>query len=304
MGGAIEIALRGIKENDCAEQTMMVQLSMVDGLRKAASFEIASGPAALDDELVLRDVNGVELLRFEVDDLSALEVGEWQLESYSVAGEETLADADQPAVLHFRAKRSNDARRQSTGKATGSSGCNGFKADYYRYADAISFGPIDRTEAPCTPAVTAQEEAMLSVLDATSSWLALEPNLLRVSSAEADDSLTFVSSRPLEGSTWLVARIPGVTGLGGEVTLRLEDGTATGQGPCGPYAAAYVSDGLFITFREVVGPADEACAAVAAERAWFAALRQTVRLDQDQPQLRLVDARGDVTARLKAPSGP
>lgn len=304
VGSAISFRLRGLKENDCAEQTTMVQLAMVDGLRKAAGYEIVPGEDPGTDELVLRSATGIELLRFGLDDIDALDLADWLLTSYTRDGEVIPAVADQTAVLSFQATRDRPYRRVSSGPMTGSTGCNGVIAEFYRHADVLSFSPLERTDAPCASALAAQEEAIVSVLDATALMLSLPPDHLTLTSVDTGDTLQFVSQRPLEGSTWLLEPGPRTANPGGAVTLRLDGGSATGEGPCGPYRAGYVTDGFFITFFDIEGSGDDICAEVKSERALLSSLRSAVRLDRDQPQLRMLDAFGLVTVRLAQPSGP
>ncbi len=177
-------------------------------------------------------------------------------------------------------------------------------AEFYRHANVLSFSQLDRTDAPCTPALAAQEAAIVSVLDATSLTLALPPDHLTLTSGDTGDSLDFVSSRPLEGSTWLLATGPWYSPGADAVTLWLNDGALTGEGPCGSYSGRYVTDGLFISFTDVMGSGDDECVDPQIERMLLAALRSTVILDRDQPQLRMRDARGGMTAAFMPPGRP
>lgn len=302
-GSAISFAPRKLGDNDCAEQTTMVQLGLVDGLRKAASFEIAAG-ADEADQLVLHSAIGNELLRFKHDQVGALEVGEWQLEAYASEGERTAATSDQAAVMSFDATDSNEAQRTNSGRLTASSGCNAVIADYYQHADVMSFGPLELTDAPCLPEVTAQEAAMVAVLDATALRAELSPDHLTLTSLDTGDSLELMSTSPLEGSTWVLAKFPVAGEPTENVALWLDDGRVSGEGPCGSISASYATDGYFLTFSEVAGEADEECPAAAAEKALLAAMRTVVRLDRDQPQLRMLDAFGAIVLRFKAPRRP
>ncbi len=302
-GAAIRFKLRGLRENDCPEQTTMVQLAMVDGLRKASSFEIVPGGSPGADELVLRGASGVELLRFGLDDIDALDLADWLLTSYSRDGAVVAAVPDQPAILSFRPTQDDAIRRISTGPITGSSGCNGVIAEFDRHADVLSFNQLERTDAPCGPELAAQEDAIVSVLDSTALTLSLPADHLVLTSTDSGDSLEFVSQRPLEASTWLLDTGRRAADASSAVTLRLDDGLAAGEGPCGPYHAKYVTDGIFITFYDVEGSGDDACPAVKSEQALLSGLRSTVLLDRDQAQLRMLDALGLVTARFDRPSG-
>lgn len=303
VGSAISFTLRKLGDNDCAEQTTMVQLGLVDGLRRAASFELVADEDEAS-QLVLRSAIGNELLRFEHDQVGALDVGEWQLQAYTLDGERTAAAVDQAAVMSFDATASNGAQRSSSGRLTASSGCNAVIAEYYQHADVMSFGPLELTDAPCLPEITAQEAAMVAVLDATALWAELSPDHLSLTSLDTGDSLELVSTSPLEGSTWLLAKFPVAGEPTENVALWLDDGRVSGEGPCGSISATYATDGYFLTFSDVAGEADKECPAATAERALLAAMRTVVRLDRDQPQLRMLDAFGAVVLRFKAPSGP
>jgi len=303
-GRAIHFDLRGLKDNSCDEQTTVVQLAMVDGLRKAASFEISPMADGSGDQLALRSATGGALLRFGLDQDDDLDRDEWRLISFSRDGQSTAADPEQPAVLTFRAKRNNEARRVSSGPASGSTGCNGLVGQFFRHADVISFGELERTDAPCSSALAAQEAVILEVLEATSQWLSFPSDGLVITSAETGASLEFVSSRPVQGSTWLLDRIPGSKRPSDAVTLRMSGGLASGEGPCGAYSASYVSDGRFITFSALEGAGDDACETPGLEKALLSALRRTVGFEREEAQLQMLDARGSVTARFESPAGP
>lgn len=305
VGSAVAFRLRGLKDNDdCAEQTVIVQLGLVDGLRRAASHQLVASDEPRGTELVLRSAEGLQLLRFEADDAASLEGSEWRLESLGRGGELGPADAVQPAVLTFRRQGGRDRERSSMGQIVGSTGCNGLTGEYFRSADVMSFGELERTDAPCSPALLAQEAAIVGVLDATSLTVRLPPDRLILTASDSGDSLEFSSASPLEGTTWLLSRLPEAPPSDSTVTLRLEDGRASGQGPCGSYSAGYASDGVFLSFSDIAGSGDEECGLSRTERAVLAALRSTVILDRTKPELRLLDARGQVLARFRAASRP
>ena len=304
VGAAIRFKLRGVKNKDCAQQATLVQRAMVKGLRATASYTVIPGADLSADQLVLLGETGEPLLRFGLDDIETLAVADWRLLSYTVDGETLPAAPDQAAILSFQPERESPARSTSSGPATGSTGCNGLVTQFFRSADVLSFSPIERTDAPCSPALAAQEAAMLAVLDATSLELSLPADGMVLTSADTGASLTFVSQRPLEDSTWLVDPASVGEDPGTAITLRLSGGTATGEGPCGRYGASYVTDGYFITFGDLVGSATKDCAAAKNERRLLARLGQTVMLDRDQPQLRLRDAFGRTRIRLSSAAAP
>lgn len=303
MGSGLNVSLRRPRRGRCAEQTTIVQMGMVDGLRRAASYEMEPAAEPSNDQLLVRDAQGQVMLRFVPDDVAALEPGEWLLEAYLVAGERVGADPAQPAVLAFVPTRRSKPRRESSGEAVGSTGCNGIVGPYFRYADVLSFGELERTGAPCLPAMAAQEAAMVAVLDSTSLRLDLPPDGLILTSEDSGDRLEFVSSWPLEGSTWQLVRLPKTRSPDNPVTLRLADGRASGEGPCGAYAGHYGTDGVFIGFSDFTGAATDPCDDRANEERLLKAFRRTVILDRSAPGLRLLDALGRTLATFERPTG-
>lgn len=288
----------------------MVQLAMVEGLRRADGFEIVAGTEVAADQLVLRSATEVELLRFRLDDVDALDTAEWRLTSYTVDGVTTPADPAQQAVLSFGPRRSDPVRRTAAGELAGSTGCNGVIGEFTREGDVLSLGPLEVTDAPCGGGLADQQEAMLAVLEATALQLSSPPDRLSLSAVEDGRRLDFVSARPLEGSTWLLDERAETPSPSDPVTLRLADGQAAGEGPCGPYTARYVTDGYFITFSDVGGPPEPeaspvpACPEAGRERALLGGLRRSVILDRDQRELRLLDALGRIVLRFDQPGGP
>ncbi len=127
---------------------------------------------------------------------------------------------------------------------------------------------------------------------------------LTLTSADDGERLELVSQVPLEGSTWTLEWSPERVPDGARVTLRMEDGAATGEGPCGPYTAEYATDGVFITFRDAQGARDDTCAALRAEKALLDGLRTAVTVERREDQLRLVDARAVKTLVFRPPFAP
>jgi heat shock protein HslJ len=303
VGAALDITLRKVKRPRCAEQTTIVQLAMVDGLRDAASHALLSDDTG-GTALRILDAADVVRLEFEPDDLATLEGTEWRLRSYARDGVETAADELQPAVLTFEPRRSQAAQRRSEGELVGSTGCNGVVGDFFRRADVLSLGPLDRTEAPCEGAAAAQEAAMLAVLDATAIRLELPADRLILTASDTGDRLELESATPLEGTTWLLDGLPQRIPSGTSVTLRLSDGQVGGEGPCGPITGAYVADRGFLTLAPVTTERPRGCGQRARARKLLRALDGTVRAEVVGSRLSLVDANGRVVARLRAPGSP
>jgi heat shock protein HslJ len=304
VGRAVTFRVRPQRESDCAEQTALVQRAMHDGLRRAASFEVIRGSQPAGDTLLLRSATGVELLRFGLDDIGRLDQADWRLASYTADGRTIPASAEQPAILSFQPRRDDPVRRTSVGPATGSTGCNGVVAEFRRRADVLRFADLQRTDAPCTPLLAAQEQAMVAVLQATSLMLSLLPDELRLASTDTGEQLVFVSQRPLEGTTWLLRADAQPADPRATVTLMLHDGAAEGEGPCGRYGASYATDGLFITFSGVAAASADTCGDPGSEQALLAGLRSAVMVERDRSGLRLIDASGRAVLRFTSPTAP
>jgi heat shock protein HslJ len=134
--------------------------------------------------------------------------------------------------------------------------------------------------------------------------LALVPDRLALTAAGTQDSLELVTTTPLEGSTWQLGSIPGKPRPKTPVTLRLEAGVVSGEGPCGGYTGTYRTDGLFVSMRDLRGAAEADCPRRERQRELFSALERAVLLQRDQPVLAMLDAQGELVARFKRPGVP
>jgi heat shock protein HslJ len=189
----------------------------------------------------------------------------------------------------------------------GSSGCNGFLGTYARAGDVLRFGELETSDAPCASTLAAQEGTILAVLGGSAAILDLPADRLILAAPESGDRLEYVTTTPLEGTTWRLERLAGSPGRLGVVTLRLSDGRVEGEGPCGGYRGGYATDGRFITFLSVTSELEResSCPRAARERALFRAFADTVLVDRSGPGLRLLDVRGRVVARFSpAGAGP
>ena len=61
-------------------------------------------------------------------------------------------------------------RFEDEGRVYGSSGCNQFSGGARIHGDALSFGRLATTRRSCAPALMAQEDRLLSALDAVNSY--------------------------------------------------------------------------------------------------------------------------------------
>jgi heat shock protein HslJ len=298
MGSAIAFDLGKLKQNECAEQTTIVQRGLLDGLRKARAYRLEAG--ATGDQLVLTNAGGVDVLRFGLDDIGRLSPATWRLEAFVVEGQRQEVDPVAGPDLVFRSERRvNEARRRWRGDVLSSTGCNGIRAEFFAQGNVISFAELQTTDAPCPDSLLAQQDVVLSVLGATTLDVSLPADRLVLTSRDSGDALEYRALAALEGTTWLLA--PGRDEI---VTIRLEDGVASGYGPCGPYSAAYATDGLFITFSRVADAGDGSCASSAEERRLLGALREAAIVDRHavanaaRSRLVLRDARGQRVATV------
>ena len=304
-GAALSLRPKQLAERRCAENLTIVQQAVESGLKKAAAFGLEAGARGMDDELVIYSVTGAEVLRYGLDDLALLDGAEWQLESYTAAGQTVGASTEMPALLSFRPDADAAYKRRQSGPLVGSTGCNGIVAEFFRHADVLSFSQLGLTDAPCTDELAAQEAAMTRVLDATAIRIDLPADRLVMTSADTEERLEFLSQTPLEGTTWWLQRTSTEGGTRDQrITLRLEDGVASGEGPCGPYSASYVTDGVFITFRDTRGARDAECSELRTEQALIAGLRRSVSIERGRGQLSLRDASDSDTLSFGRPFAP
>ena len=302
-GPAIAFNVRR-KDRICAENLAVVQQAVERGLRQAAAYEVQAGASAADDKLIIYSVTGLEVLRYGLDDLAQLDGTEWRLASYTRDGEAVPASEAMPGRLTFRPDSEAVYKRRQSGPLSGTTGCNGLVSEFFRRSSVISFSQLELTDAPCTSELAAQEVAMTAVLEATAVRLEVPADGLILTSVDTDERREFVIRNPLEGTTWWLER----TGFGAteeeRYTLRLEDGVAAGEGPCGPFSARYVTDGAFITFTDARGARDEACSELRTERALISGLRRSVRITRGPERLAFQDARGIDTLAFGLPFAP
>ncbi len=300
----LALAVRPVpgRSSRCPRAASLAATGLTEGLRDATRFEVVSPSGTAGAQLIVRDADGQEDLRLVPDDAAVLAAGDWELQAYRVAGVSMVADPLQPAVLAFRPTREREVRRQSSGDVIGSTGCNGIVGRFRRQADVLSFPSLESTEAPCSAALAAQESAIMTILGSPSLRVDLPADRLVLESATSGDRLEFVSSAPLEGTTWLLAGLAGEEAGADTVTLRLAGGLLSGEGPCSPFSGRYVTDGVFLTTAGLEAASVTGCTRKAEQRALLDALRRWAMLERDGLDLRLLDARGDLLATF-APAG-
>lgn len=305
IGTALALQPKRRKARDCAENLGLVQQAVESGLRRAGEYALEAGASSAEDQLVIYSVSGTEVLRYGLDHLTPLDGAQWRLTSYTSDGETVAAVAEMPGLLTFQPDTERFYKRRQSGPITATTGCNGLVAEFFRQSDVLSFGPLELTDAPCTDELTAQEEAMTAVLEATSMRLELPADRLVLTSSDTGERLEFASQTPLEGTTWWLERTAADAGTRNQrITLRLEDGIASGDGPCGPVSASYVSDGAFITFMDARGTGGGDCAELRTEQAFISGLRRAVSVERGRDRLEFADADGTVQLTFGRPFGP
>jgi heat shock protein HslJ len=140
----------------CPEEIMEQEREYLGALADTATFEISN------EELIFKDVNGNELVRFDSVDQS-LEGSSWQVLSYNngkggvtslIIGTEITANFGEDGLL------------------AGNAGCNGYSADYETDGNNISIGPAVSTEMACLDieGVMEQEQRYLAALGTAASY--------------------------------------------------------------------------------------------------------------------------------------
>lgn len=145
-GDTLELGAIAATQMACDGPADAVERAYVAALEKVAGWRVE------DDELVLVDADGGELLRYA----TATPTGSWQATGLLVDG----ALASPIAGTEITATLTDD------GSLSGSAGCNTYKATYTSTEGAIEIGPPAATRKTCAaPAgVMEQEAAYLAVL--------------------------------------------------------------------------------------------------------------------------------------------
>jgi heat shock protein HslJ len=143
--------------------------------------------------------------------------------------------------------------RLDGGVLTGSTGCNDLAGSYTLDGGSLTFGAITPTEASCLDGdLVGQEMAILGRLPDVTSF-AFQPARgrdaidLMLLDATGGAHLDLMS---IQGQTWVPTYSGDEPMPEGYVTIRFEDGTASGQGPCNTFSGPFAQDDLSIA----IGP--------------------------------------------------
>jgi heat shock protein HslJ len=107
----------------------------------------------------------------------------------------------------------------------------------------------------------------------------------------------------LDGTAWVLAELPGHARVpGSSITLRFEDGRASGSDGCNRYGFAYTGTGSRLEFTPSGISTQMACAPELMQQAtaFKASLTRTTAFGMDSGQLQLLGANGAVLARFAA----
>ena len=193
------------------------------------------------------------------------------------------------------------------GEASGSGGCNNYFGGYTLDATSLTFGPIGSTMMFCEGSAGEVEAAYFDNLAAVATWANTGGSLV-LGGADGQPILTFLPAAPapeanIEGVTWLLtsqavdgqlAALP----MGDPpllVSLRMEEGRASGTGGCNNYFGGYTLDGSSLTF-DAMGATQMFCEGPAGEveAAYLANLALVASWASDGSTLSLADAEGAV----------
>jgi heat shock protein HslJ len=186
------------------------------------------------------------------------------------------------------------------GRVYGSTGCNGYNADYTLDSDSLVLGPIVATRIACLPPRDEVERAYLAALEEVAAWRIDGEELVLLDADESE--LLRYATATIVGDWTVTAFLEGnsvsSTISGTDITAAFgEDGTLSGAGGCNTYTATYTTDGTEI---EISQPAatQKACAEPAGvmeqEAAYFAALPKAVGYRLDGNILRLLTAQDTI----------
>jgi heat shock protein HslJ len=234
-----------------------------------------------------------------------LEDQDWQLASYRTSdGLQPAKTADGGAVVRF-----------SSGRFSGSVGCNRLMGVYRTGDSALRFDPrIGATMMACPPEIMAQEQAVIDGLQQAEAYR-IDDGRLIVEAADGTQLLTFsrYEAPALTGTRWRV--IGYNNGRGGvtsvladtEIVLQLDaDGRLAGK-VCNNYRGGFEQDGERLRLVGPIASTRMACptpeGAGDQETAYLNALARVERYRIEGNQLTLLDADGATLARFRAEPG-
>jgi len=215
------------------EEIAKQEQAYFQALRKATRYRF-------DDGLLIINYSADESLVFTR--LLSFADSTWQLLSYGEADAQTSVLPERPITLALTADG-----------ASGSSGCNTYRAMPTYREESIRFERIISTRMACSEALMAQERAYLEALGNVQDYRVVNGQLVLRYGERG--RLTFVRVPTFTESAWQLTAYGAPNALipaAGEVTLRFVESRAEGSTACSAYSASYEVSGDSLSFSAFV----------------------------------------------------
>ena len=211
----------------------------------------------------------------------------WQLDSIGSGGAVQSTLVGSKVTIEF-----------ADGRASGSTGCNSFGADYTLEGEVLSLGAMAVTLQDCGGELMVQESTFLAALGAAES-LTLAGETLLIGTAEGELIFKAATGLPLEGTIWVLEGISQgeaivQTWVDVDISAEFAEGQVSGSAGCNHYFASYELDGTALTFGPI-GRTEMACmeeGRMEREDEFLAALEGVTAYFVKMDRLTLTDAAG------------
>ncbi|MFI5292891.1 MAG: META domain-containing protein, partial [Candidatus Limnocylindrales bacterium] len=183
-GDAVTLGPIAVTRAICPGPAGMIEATFLDDLELVASWSIDVDPGDASLELLtLFDADGDPVLVFVPLPASPL-LGSWQIVAYRDAG---------GAVVPSIAGAAPTATFDADGRATGSTGCRTFGADYLVDGQTLAIGGAATTGDSCEEPLAAQERDFLAALVSSTGAALLTDTTLLLTDSEGSTSLILES---------------------------------------------------------------------------------------------------------------
>ena len=245
-GQQISFQLGPMTMRACSEPQADQESGFLNGLHKAARYELKAG------SLTLMDADGNQLLTFSEREPITLVGSSWQLLRFNNGknGMESNLTTEKITLVFGE-----------DGKVSGNAGCNNFNGGYEVDGDKLTVGPLATTRKMCAEpeGVMETESIFLENLSAAASYAIQDDETLVIFDSEGTKLLVFTPAKQisLTDTPWQLLSFN--NGKGGMVsnlaTSKItavfdQDGMVSGNAGCNDYNGSYEIDGDKLT----VGP--------------------------------------------------
>jgi len=245
-GQQISFQLGPMTMRACSEPQADQESGFLNGLHKAARYELKAGG------LTLMDADGNQLLTFSEREPITLVGSSWQLLRFNNGknGMESNLTTEKITLVFGE-----------DGKVSGNAGCNNFNGGYEVDGDKLTVGPLATTRKMCAEpeGVMETESIFLENLSAAASYAIQDDETLVIFDSEGTKLLVFTPAKQisLTDTPWQLLSFN--NGKGGMVsnlaTSKItavfdQDGMVLGNAGCNDYNGSYEIDGDKLT----VGP--------------------------------------------------